>query len=573
MGGVYGPLLASHACTKLGSKAWEFVTPLLLLQFSDGTLIAPTVFGLAIFGFKFAFGPAAGRWMDHTERMRVIRYGIALQAVGVVSALGVLGLLVLQRNSSSSDALTAALGGGGMDAAAEMQAATATEAAAPESVITSGGAPPATTAGLPIGLLVAMVACGCAEALGALVSSVAVKKDWVPSIFAPTDPTLSRMNTAMANIDLIAEIVGPLGAGLALQFFGGDAAGGFVLVGLANVVTFGVELVLLRNVFLSNAQLQAPKPVPTPTAASSGEGSGSCGGCCSCGFFSAWPAFTSHPSGIPLLVISYALLYFTVLSPHGVVLTAYLQTRALSPPALATFRALGALAGVAGMGAFRMLSERLGLRRLATLHLWVLALAVAGAASSFAATHGSSGLTTPMTCFLGLVVLSRFGLYGFDVAVLQLQQVHVDETLRGSVGAVESSLCSLGTATLLVGTLLTSASGNANAFDVLVYASSGFVGSAALTYTAWVLLFHEHEHAHPLFEPGGSGGGGVPGAQHKHTHQQMRALEDSTERTHVHLHFPPPWSHALSHLKQVAGGDATAHTHTHGGHTHTHGGH
>ena len=114
MGGVYGPLLASHACTKLGSKAWEFVTPLLLLQFSDGTLIAPTVFGLAIFGFKFAFGPAAGRWMDHTERMRVIRYGIALQAVGVVSALGVLGLLVLQRNSSSSDALTAALGGGGI---------------------------------------------------------------------------------------------------------------------------------------------------------------------------------------------------------------------------------------------------------------------------------------------------------------------------------------------------------------------------------------------------------------------------------------------------------------------------
>ena len=61
-----------------------------------------------------------------------------------------------------------------------------------------------------------------------------------------------------------------------------------------------------------------------------------------------------------------------------------------------------------------------------------------------------------MAIFLGLVCLSRFGLYGFDLAVLQLQQVHVDELVRNSVGAVESSLCSLGTASIFVGTLVTS---------------------------------------------------------------------------------------------------------------------
>ena len=34
-------LLLSHTCTKLGSKAWEFATPLLLLRFSpDGGLLA-----------------------------------------------------------------------------------------------------------------------------------------------------------------------------------------------------------------------------------------------------------------------------------------------------------------------------------------------------------------------------------------------------------------------------------------------------------------------------------------------------------------------------------------------------
>lgn len=216
MGTGYWPLIASHACTKLGSKAWEFATPLLLLQFSDGTLLAPTLFGLCVFLFKFVFGPAAGRWMDCTARWRVVIMGLLLQAIGVLGALGVLWLLWTL-------------------------------------------CPPGQATQMPWVLLGAMIACGAAEALGALVSSVAVKKDWVPSIWAPTDPDLASgtrffppshtrprptsarlslpaspayraaVNTAMANIDLVAEIFGPLAAGTAMQLLGQSS--GFVLVG------------------------------------------------------------------------------------------------------------------------------------------------------------------------------------------------------------------------------------------------------------------------------------------------------------------------------------------------------
>ena len=546
---------------------------LLLLKFSTNgsDLMAPTIFGLATFGFKFLFGPAAGRWMDRTDRMRVVRTGIALQAVGVCAALGVLGLLVLQRDAAPHGTLSS-------EAAIRMD-----DPASTRDLFPAGSRRGLTSAGgVPAILLALMVLCGILESLGALISSVAVKKDWVPSIWAPKDPILSWINTAMANIDLLAEIAGPLGGGVVLQSFGGDAALGFTLIGLANVVTFGLELMLLRAVYYSNAQLQAPKPVPERAGgeSASSEGGHAAGGsgddgCCA-GMLGTWSAFLSHPSGIPLLVISYSLLYFTVLSPHGVVLTAYLQTRGLSPPALAAFRAAGALAGVGGMGAFGALRERVGLRRLASVHLWVLATAVLVAALSFAATLSQDGLSAPMAAFLGLVVLSRFGLYGFDVAVLQLQQVHVDETLRGSVGSVESSLCSMGTASVLVGTLVASASGDPHAFDLLVFASAGFVGSAAIVYTAWVLFFHEHEHAHPLFEPAPelhTSGGRIPGAQHKHTHQQRRELEESPGRTHKHLHFHPPWSHASNaHLKAVAHGhhgthDSSAEYHHHG-HSH-----
>ena len=92
-------------------------------------------------------------------------------------------------------------------------------------------------------------------------------------------------------------------------------------------------------------------------------------------------------------------------------------------------------------------------------------------------------------------------------------------------------------------------------FDVLVYASAAFVGAAALIYTGWVLLYHEHAHEHPLLETSG----------HKHTTQQLRALEKNAHggaRTHVHLYLHLPW-------RTVGMGE---HDHGHGhDHDHDHG--
>lgn len=536
------PLLVSHAFTKFGSKGWEFATPLLLLQFSpDGSLFAPTAFGLSITVIKLCVGPAIGRCIDAADRMHIVRLGVGLQVVGVLCALGVLGLLWLLAPPSSDAAI------------------------------------------MPLALLIAMIACGTAEMLGALISSVAVKKDWVPAIWTPDDPALAAVNANMANIDLIAEIVGPLAAGLVMQLLGDTL--GFVAIGITNAITFGIELQLLNIVYRSNSPLQRPKPVADAASESK-----------FCGrVLSAWPIFLQHPSGIPLLVIScasqrhvhprsalpsvpaahdirahvlhrYALLYFTVLSPHGVILTAYLQTQDLSPVALSAFRAAGALAGVGGMRAFKVFSGPLGLRRVATAHLWLLAVVVALAAFSFNATHAADGLSMPMITFLSMVVVSRFGcavstpqhprplplpmiatrcharrLYGFDLAVLQLQQVMVDEAHRGAVGAIESSLCSLGTGSLLLATLLTS-TGSAQSFDGLVYVSAGCVGSAAVTYTCWVALFREHAHSHPLFDES---------SVHKHTTQQLRALDESgAARTHSHTFFLAPWkrhAHEVEH--------------------------
>ena len=542
-------LLLSHVFTKFGSKAWEFATPLMLLYLTYPSLFAPAFYGMSIFLFKFFLGPYAGTWIDQTDRLRVVRVGIALQCVGVVVALIVIFCYVARDPHNFADVAAASTG-----------APAANPTAAPPGTAPAGARGATSFQGLQVLSLLLLICCGVLEAVGAMISAVAVKKDWVPTVWAAAESQLARLNVAMSNIDLGAEIFGPIVAGLLLDL---PVAGlGFVLVGLVNVLTFGMELQLLRRVFHANAQLREPREAPAAPGANRLVAA-----------LRAWPTFLRQPPGVPLLVVSYALLYFTVLSPHGVVLTAYLKTRGLPGNALALFRAAGALAGVAGMAAFRV-GERLprvGLRKTCLVQLWVLGAAVIGAAVVYVVEPmGGRGLTPSMAAFLGLITLSRFGLYGFDVGLLQLEQLHVDERHRGEVGAIESSLCTLGTGMVFVATLATP-SGPA-AFGWIVVASCGFVVSGALCYSTWYAFYHEHEHTHKPPEtaavpadvadeaakggPSRSGHGHAHGEggtaahpthehahgdhfSHPHTTQQKRALELGNG-THTHLHFHLP---------------------------------
>lgn len=586
-------LLLSHALTKLGSKGWEFATPLLLLTFTPDSLVAPTVFGLAIFLVKFAIGPAAGAYIDRTPRMIVVRAGIGLQSLGVVGALVVLRLNPV---GSQSDGLR------------------------------------------PVLLLCGMVLCGWAEVLGATLSSVSIRKDWVPTAWAAGDAVeLATINSWMASIDLVAEMVGPILAGVTLSAVGGVV--GFAVVGLFNVVSFAAELLLLRRVFDSNQHtLGAPRARPDTSYGRPGGAAGSTAAPAAC--CREARLFLFQPGGIPVLVFSYALCWFSVLSPHGIILTAYLQTRHLSPAALAVFRASGAASGGLGILAFQIASRRRSVRRVALLQLCLFAGCVAAATACFRIdetqmdeaqideprmeesqldeTHPSpelGGASAAMLGFLLLLAVSRSGcvrcshcrhftalqsysmtklprswplksplpppqlprsclpllprsgrLYGFDTALLQLQQLNVDESLRGTVGAIESSLCALGTLATFAGSLA-SADAGMHTFGLLVYISAGFVCASAVMYTAWCVLWHEHAHVHPEVWPGmmegadGRGeawGDGLGGHSHAHEHshphppahehehnphahttQQLQALRASPEREHTHLHFHP----------------------------------
>jgi hypothetical protein len=498
-----------------------------------------------------------GRWADNAEgRLQVVFIGCGMQAFTSTAAILLLALLLLNDTSSND-------------------------------------------AGFSLILFILLCLCGIIENTGAGIVSVAVEKDWVPTVFegfsgaaAATSAVddngddeegkkddLTQINANMARIDLIAEFAGPVMAGLVLSFFDENTLAGFGAIGIFNALTFVPQYYLLSGIHGACARLRQPsKPAETPPAAAADaagektalvgaveEGGGAGGGCLggACGM-SGWAAWYYHPGGVPFVSVSYALLYFFILSPHGIPMTAYLASiGGVSPTYLACFRGAGALSGVAGLWLFEIAKKGAGLRRASLGHLLFEALAVFVACWFF---------TSNLTVFMAAVVASRVGLYGFDVGFMELQQRQVEERHRNAVGQVDNALTSVGTLLMYLASLSVD---SADSFESLSWVSAGAVGTAAMVFMLYLFLWHEHTHYHDA-DPHRVSGDFLG---HAHTTQQRRSLELSLTNTHKHVHYAGP--QVLSAFFGGDGGgdgggaeglsDVGGHDHSHDhGHSHSH---
>lgn len=422
----------------------------------------------------------------------------------------------------------------------------------------------------PISLSIVIVA-GVVETLGAQLASVAVKKEWVPIVFAeescdasytttnkssnnPPNVKLSFINTTITNIDLLAAMFGPILTGWILQVLGGghgtySVQRGFIAIALMNASSFIPEIILLRQVYNSCPALQRRRGAGEsimnaelltklePTA-------------------NPWTIWYHHPSGLPLLTLSLSSLYLTALSPAGVVLTAYLVTMGLSPTAIGTFRACGAISGVLGIWLFSMMRNNSGeaqiagaqdmnvksidrLRRvsLASLLLEVVSVFLAGATFSMIRVVETDGpLSLPIIVFLGFIVLSRAGLYSFDLGVLEIEQYVVDERYRNAVGSVEGALCSIAEMGIYVMSIFMS---DPTDFGWQVLVSIIAVSFGGLCFTTFLCMYHLHRHHHDDFEHHHDHTGECAHHHHMHTHtwQQEQDLKKYGYHTHLHRHL------------------------------------
>lgn len=272
-----------------------------------------------------------------------------------------------------------------------------------------------------------------------------------------------------------------------------------------------------------------------------------------------WTIWYHHPSGLPLLTLSLSSLYLTALSPAGVVLTAYLVTMGLSPTVIGTFRACGAISGILGIWLFSMMRNNSGeaqivgaqdmnvksidrLRRvsLASLLLEVVSVLLAGAAFSMIRVVETDGLLSlPIIVFLGFIVLSRAGLYSFDLGVLEIEQYVVDERYRNAVGSVEGALCSIAEMGIYVMSIFMS---DPTDFGWQVLVSMIAVSFGGLCFTTFLCMYHLHRHHHHEgvddFEHHHDHQGECA-HHHSHTHtwQQEQDLKEYGYHTHLHGHL------------------------------------
>ncbi|CAD7940581.1 unnamed protein product [Amoebophrya sp. A120] len=482
-------LTSSHFLTNVGWQAWQFVVPLYLLSFSadDSSIEYAAVYGLVVMLSTFVLSPRSGAWADRLGpdyRMQIVSVGILVQVVGLCMGLAVIlvrsDIVVVEGSNESLE------------------------------------------------LFVCAYACLCLggilEKAGNVLTLNAVKKDWVPWLFRDADPkALSLANSFVSRADLLAEMLGPLlAAGLctvAASYFCTQAiadeeredqaknihastataytcGAAILLVGVLNLLSFVPQWLLLQVVWTRASSREAAaelvdededteverrsdvvvqrsgsaglKKSASKSSRRSNENDGR----------SAWTVFLQQEDEKYWLTICYALLWFNALSPHGVVLTAYLAASGLDPVTLSWFRAAGAGVGAVSVFCFRYFRSQLGVERASAYHLWLLTVCVIAAVSSVVwqkmmstsssseteddyngpATGGgitarpssSGAATSSWLVFLVCVVISRIGLYGFELGDMELSQLLVAPDVRLRVASVESALCTTGTSFIYV---------------------------------------------------------------------------------------------------------------------------
>jgi iron-regulated transporter 1 len=418
-------LLWSRFLTRSGDQAWDFAVPIVLLQIVPGQLRIAALYYLIVRIGLVLFTPRLTSLIDIKDRKFSVQLGIGLQLLGV--------MIVAMSIYVFSSAL--------QEAASGLSASTILSFAV-----------------LCIG--------GILGGLGASYSEILVANDIVPATF--DGQALTQFNSRLRQVDLFTEVASPIAAGLLLlltspqiPFFG------FLAVVLWNLISFFPEYLLLCSVLkarpgLSVKGTKAATQKPTMTILEKIGG--------------GWRVFFQSP--IALVMLAYALLWLSVLSPHGVLLTAYLKDGLHIPEwQIGTFRGLGAVFGLFATLIFPVAVKKFGLIKASRMFILAQSACVV-----VALTGLIIGTLGGEMVFLGFILLSRLGLYGFSLGEMQIRQLSIEPSVRGEVNGFASSLTAIATLLLFVGGSLLPST---NQFPVLVWASVFFVLLGAGVFSRW----------------------------------------------------------------------------------------
>ena len=360
-------LFTSHLLSTWNSRVFEFGAVLFLARIFPGTLLPSSVYALVRAAAAICFSPAIGNYIDQGERLRVVKTSIVGQRVAVVTSC--LSFLVLTIADFEARAI----------------------------------------------LLAILCLLATVEKLCSVMNLIAIERDWVVVIAQSTQSDLEALNSQIRRIDLGSKLFGPLFIALIDGISTTVAIS--VVLGMGLVSVF-VEYYAIARVYHSVTGLRSPgndsrthdednaERQPTTSQALS-----KLQQCCR-----SLSYYLHHKVFLPSIALS--VLYFTVLSFSGQMVT-YLVSLNFTSMQIGFMRTASVALEMSATWLAPTVIHRIGPVRTGLWSInWQL-LCLVPTVSLFAI------IQTPYTAALVMVagvVLSRIGLWGFDLSVQLLVQ-------------------------------------------------------------------------------------------------------------------------------------------------------
>jgi iron-regulated transporter 1 len=270
----------------------------------------------------------------------------------------------------------------------------------------------------------------CVEKLCTIMNTVSVERDWVIVIAHKDESALRLMNSQMRRIDLFCKLVSPLAVAL---INGVSTQVAIIVTFCLNTVSMVLEYALIAKVYQAvpalatcdrseESETHSIQPEPRPPSL----------GLLS--FVDNLKIYVSQEAFLPSLSLS--MLYLTVLSFAGQMVT-YLLSVGYSSTVVGLVRMFSTVFELVATWIAPKVIGRIGPVRSG---MWFLSLQMA--------CLGVTGLvfwTAPVpfwaaTGLVGGTIISRVGLWGFDLSAQVIIQEEVEPQYRGAFSTTEAAL-------------------------------------------------------------------------------------------------------------------------------------
>lgn len=404
-------LFISHFLSTWNSRLFEMGAVFFIAAIFPGTLLPMSVYALVRNGAAVMLSPAIGRWIDRSDRLRVVRISILGQRLAVGVSCGIFWILYERKEVGFK---------------------------------------------LKVSLFVVNGLLACVEKLCSVMNLISIERDWVVIISQNDDTARRILNARMRRIDLFCKLFSPLVISLI------DGASTIVAICVTLVMSCTsvlIEYFTIAAVYTSVPALQRTTTENSLTSgldnierlpSTNGNNRNLLRGIIDFAKSTASNVlplnsisnYFQHPAFLPS--ISLSLHYFTVLSFSGQMIT-FLLAIGYTSFALGAARAVSTVFELAATWIAPKLQERIGTVRGGIWSMtWQMIWLAGGLSWFFARGENLTGNKLfAASGLVGAVILSRVGLWSFDLCAQCIIQEEVNEQSRGAFSTVEASLQNL----------------------------------------------------------------------------------------------------------------------------------